>query len=436
MTDQTPLLTLTAKLVHQNAEQAAHSLESMTENEAQAVLVELPPSAIARVCPYLTAGFAAHALKGLPGDSAAHILAELEPQLATSILLQLQPSEQTALINALDPKSKARIQELLVYPEGSAGRIMSTDFLSLRSDITVGDAVTKIRAAAHTRGAASYVYVVDPNDRLVGVVNMRSLIIAAPDDLIANVMHMNVLAIDAFMDREQIAEVLAQRKYFAAPVIDSDGRLLGVIKTEQVVKQISVSVTEDLQTMFGVGRTERAFSPIRFSMMRRLPWLHVNLLTAFLAAAVVAIFEDVIARITILAVFLPVIAGQGGNAGAQSLAVVMRGLVLREIRPGAMRRLLIKEGVIGSLNGLIIGVVTGLVAWVWNDNPMFGLVVALAMIVNLIAAGLAGAGIPLLMKAVGIDPAQSSSIILTTVTDVVGFLAFLGFAVLFQGHLI
>ncbi|MBD3298877.1 MAG: magnesium transporter [candidate division Zixibacteria bacterium] len=436
MTDQTPLLTLTAKLVHHNAEQAAHSLESMTEDEAQTVLVELPPAAIARVCPHLSPGFAAHALKGLPGETAAHILAELDPQLATSILLQLQSSEQTALINALDPKSKLRLQELLVYPEGSAGRMMSTDFLSLRSDITVGDATAKIRAATHTRGAASYVYVIDPGDRLVGVVNMRSLIIASPDDLIANVMHTNVLAIDAFMDREQIAEVLAQRKYFAAPVIDSEGRLLGVIKTEQVVKQISVSVTEDLQTMFGVGRTERAFSPIRFSMIRRLPWLHVNLLTAFLAAAVVAIFEDVIARITILAVFLPVIAGQGGNAGAQSLAVVMRGLVLREIRSGAMRRLLIKEGVIGLLNGLIIGVVTGLVAWFWNDNPMFGLVVALAMIVNLIAAGLAGAGIPLLMKAVGIDPAQSSSIILTTVTDVVGFLAFLGFAVLFQGYLI
>jgi magnesium transporter len=162
----------------------------------------------------------------------------------------------------------------------------------------------------------------------------------------------------------------------------------------------------------------------------------VNLATAFLAAAVVALFEDIIAQMTILAVFLPVVAGQGGNAGAQSLAVVMRGLVMREIPPNQMLRLIVKEGRLGILNGAVIGIVTALVAWLWQGNPYLGVVIGLGMLVNLFFAGLAGASIPLLMKRIGIDPAQSSSIILTTVTDVLGFVAFLGFAVIFQRFLV
>jgi len=174
---------------------------------------------------------------------------------------------------------------------------------------------------------------------------------------------------------------------------------------------------------------------VLFSLRKRLPWLHVNLGTAFLAASVVGLFEDVIARFTVLAVFLPVVAGQGGNAGAQTLAVVMRGLVLREIPRGKIWRLILKETSVGILNGVAIGLVTALVAWMWHGNAVLGVVIGLAMIVNLFAAGLSGAAIPLTMKTMGLDPAQSSSIVLTTVTDVVGFFSFLGFAVLFQNHL-
>ena len=173
-----------------------------------------------------------------------------------------------------------------------------------------------------------------------------------------------------------------------------------------------------------------------FCLQKRLPWLHVNLVTAFLAASVVALFEDVIARITVLAVYLPVVAGQGGNAGAQSLAVVMRGLVMKEIPAQRVRALLAKESIIGAVNGVAIGLVTAGVAWAWNGNPYLGLVIGLAMIVNLTAAGFSGAMIPIAMKKFGLDPAQSSSIVLTTVTDVVGFFAFLGFAVMLQDLLI
>jgi magnesium transporter len=188
--------------------------------------------------------------------------------------------------------------------------------------------------------------------------------------------------------------------------------------------------------MFGAGGDERVSSTIWFSIKKRLPWLHVNLATAFLAAAVVAAFEGIIAKLTVLAVFLPVVAGQGGNVGAQSLAVVMRGIVMREIRRDKKFRLVLKEGILGAVNGAVIGAVTALIAWMWNGNPYLGLVIGLGMLVNLISAGLSGSSIPLIMKKIGIDPAQSSSIILTTVTDVVGFLAFLLFAVIFQGYLL
>jgi magnesium transporter len=230
--------------------------------------------------------------------------------------------------------------------------------------------------------------------------------------------------------------VLRQRHLFAVPVVDAEQRLLGVVKADRVIQDVQEETTEDLLRMVGVGGDETTASSLWFSLRKRLPWLHVNLLTAFLAASVVAVFEDIIAKITILAVFLPVVAGQGGNAGAQSLAVVMRGIVLREIRPSTGMRLVVKEGCLGALNGLIIGVVTALIAWFWKGSPFLGVVIGLGMLVNLTAAGAAGAAIPLVMKRLGFDPAQSSSIILTTITDIVGFFAFLGFAVLFQQYLI
>jgi magnesium transporter len=203
-----------------------------------------------------------------------------------------------------------------------------------------------------------------------------------------------------------------------------------------MIRGVQEDVTKDIQQMFGAGRDEKVFSSIWFSLKKRLPWLHVNLATAFMAAAVVAMFEGIIAKLTVLAVFLPVVAGQGGNAGAQSLAVVMRGIVMREIPKNKKLTLIMKEGKLGAINGATIGLVTAMMAWTWYGSPYLGLVIGLGMLVNLICAGLSGAAIPLLMKRIGIDPAQSSSIVLTTVTDIVGFFAFLSFAVLFQNYLL
>lgn len=436
MATRTPLLPLVQKFFESDPVAAAHTLETMEEAEALAVLKALPPTLSAQAFRHLQVSHVATLLKEVPPDLFREIVRRLDPQQGAAILASLPEDIRKSFVDNLSEREKRKIQELLAYPENSAGRIMATDFLAFHAEVKVKGAIQKIRSLAHRKSLASYAYVVDRDDHLIGVINMRDLLLASADATLESIMRRDVFAVDAFMDREEVANQLAERRFFAAPVVDQENRLLGLVKTDQLLEHVQAEATEDIQKMFGAGGDERAFSPISFSLRKRLPWLHVNLATAFLAAAVVALFEDVIARITVLAVFLPVVAGQGGNAGAQSLAVVMRGLVMREIPEQKVRRLLTKEVLIGTANGLIIGVVTAAIAWGWHGNPYLGVVIGLAMIVNLVAAGLSGAAIPITMKAIGLDPAQSSSIILTTVTDVVGFFAFLGFAVVFQGYLI
>lgn len=415
---------------------AARSLETMPEEQVVEVLKALPPALAAKAVRQLQVTYAAAVLKDAEADLFKEISEGLDPHHAATIFMHLPGAARERFLQHAPEKLKREIQEHLTYPEDSVGRLMSTNFLAVRTDLTVGEAIERIRLLAQKRFPASYAYVVDEQDRLKGVMNMRDLLLATPDQKLGDLMRKETFTLHSFTDREEAARELAKRRYFAVPVVDHEGHILGIIKAEQLLQGVQEEITEDMQRMFGAGGDERVFSPMPYSLKKRLPWLHVNLATAFLAAAVVALFEDTIAKITVLAVFLPVVAGQGGNAGAQSLAIVMRGLVMREIPKDKFKQLVFKESFLGAISGTVTGVVTAAVAWMWHGNPWLGLVIGLAMIVNLFAAGLSGAAIPILMKRVGLDPAQCSSIILTTVTDVVGFFAFLGFAVVFQNRLL
>lgn len=430
-----PFLPLAKKYFEQDIVGATHSLEMMDENDAIEVIKALPVPLIVRVIKHVQVSYAASLLTNIDVELSSTILSSLESQFATTIFMHLPEETRSHLLKYIPEKLKSQFREVLTYPEDSIGRLMSTDFLSFNKDVQIGKVIEKIRALSKKRYPSSYAYVIDEEEHLVGVINMRDLMLASPQESLESVMRKDVFSLHCFVDREEAANELSKRRYFAAPVVDSQNHILGIIKAEQLIQGIQEEVTEDLQRMFGAGGDERTFSPISFSLKQRLPWLHVNLATAFLAAAVVAMFEGVIAKITILAVFLPVVAGQGGNAGAQSLAVVMRGIVMREIPRDKVRKLILKESGIGAINGLVIGTVTAVVAWAWHGNPYLGLVIGLGMLVNLIIAGLSGSSIPIFMKAIGLDPAQCSSIILTTMTDVMGFFAFLGFAVLFQNYL-
>jgi len=430
------LLPLVRKYFETDHVAAAQALEAMSVEEAVSVIHALPPQLAAQAFKYLQPIYAAAILKDVPDTLFRDIVSELESQQGAQIFQSLPKDLRPKLLEYLPEKLKEEIRERLIYPEDSAGNIMTTNFLALRDDMNTKEAIARVRELAGKKESAFYAYVVDKENILVGIMNMRDMMLAKDDSRVSSVMRRDIFSVNSFMDRERVAEELSNRKYLAAPVVDAEGHMLGVIKADEMIQDVQEEATEDIQKMFGAGGDERVFSTVSFSMKKRLPWLYVNLATAFLAAGVISLFEDVIARITILAVFLPVVAGQGGNAGAQSLAVVMRGLVMREIPHNKSGRLIMKELWMGAISGLLIGVVTAGVAWVWQGNPYLGLVIGLAMIVNLAVAGLAGAAIPVMMKAVGLDPAQCSNIILTTITDVMGFLSFLGFAVLFQSYLL
>lgn len=427
---------LVRKFIENDVVLASNIIEMLKDKEASEVLEGLPSDLAVRVIKNLQVNFAAVLLEQTKDEFLQKVLPKFEPQLLTTILMHISAESRARLRQYINGAIEAQVRDLLEYPEGSVGRIVTTDFLSFDKNVIAKDAISKIRSLSRRHLPASYAYVVDDQKHLIGVLNMRDLMTAQSGQTLESIMIKDLFSLHYFMDVQDAAAELARRKYFAAPVVDSENRIIGIIKAERLIQGVQEDSSQDIQRMFGAGRDEKPFSSIFFSLKKRLFWLHINLVTAFMAAAVVALFENIIAKLTILAVFLPVVAGQGGNAGAQSLAVVMRGIVMREIPKDKIFSLILKEGGIGAISGLIIGIVTAVVAWIWYGNPYLGLVIGLGMFFNLIFAGLAGAFIPLFMKKIGIDPAQSSSIILTTVTDILGFLAFLGFAVVFQDFLV
>ena len=435
MAERTPLLPLLRTYVERDSTLAAQVLEAMSVPDAQEVMNLMPPSVAAKIVPHLQVSFAAALLQTATPELIKAVLKKLDAKRVVSLLAQLNVEDRERIVPHLTDQLRFELKEQLEYPEDSIGRIMTRQFLSFHQDTKVQDVTRKLRLLAKKQPPASYVYVVGEADRLVGVLNMYGLLLASPEQPIHDLMRSEIFALDGFTSQEEAAAELARRKYFAVPVVDGQGHILGIVRGQDLMQELQQDVSEDLLRMVGVDTDERPFSPISFSLRKRLPWLHVNLVTAFMAAAVIAMFEGLIAKITVLAVFLPVVAGQGGNAGAQSLAIVMRGLVMREIPSHRRKQLVLKETVLGATNGAVTGLVTGILAWLLYGNPTLGLVVGLGMLVNLLFAGMAGASIPLIMKSLRLDPAQCASIILTTVTDVIGFLAFLGFALLFRNQL-
>ena len=437
MNDAELLIPFTVQLIERDIAEATKIFEGLSRSSAAEILMMLPVELTTRVLQRLQVSYTASLLDQGDPVLVKKIIQRLSPRKAASVVMHLSQTSRARLMPNVTGALAEEIREMLTYPENSVGRYMSSDFLTFQKEESAGKVIDKMKKlAAEKSFPASYTYVVDDDNILLGVINTRDLMLTPADGKLESIMITSVFSLHCFTERGEAAREMSKRKYFAAPVVDSENRLLGIIKGENLLHGLKDDLTRDIQTMVGVGRDEKTFSPVFFALKKRLLWLTINLGTAFLAASVVAMFEGIIAKLTILAVFLPVIAGQGGNAGAQSLAVVMRGLVMREIPPKRIPELNLKETKLGALNGILIGFITAVIAWGWYGNPWLGLVIGLGMVINLIIAGLAGSSIPIIMKRWGIDPAQSSSIILTTVTDVMGFLAFLGLAVIFQRFLI
>ena len=376
----------------------------------------------------------------LPTDIAEAILAQadttylgelfrlLDPVYAASLLRRADPQLRTRVQARLAPAVAQDLERLMGFPDNSAGGLMDPRTVTLRGDMTARDALERLRR--NKPRFTHHLFVVDRERRLHGMVEIEALALADTDEPVEAVMRPVRMAVAALEHRDELLEKLDRHGISDVPVTDVEGRLIGVIHHDQLFGAVQEESAGDIQAMFGASRDERALSGVGFAVRKRLPWLHINLLTAFLAASVVGLFEHTIAQFTALAVLLPVVAGQSGNAGAQALAVTMRGLALREIGVRHLFRVAAKEVSAGMVNGVLIALTTAVGVLVWSGSGGLALVIASAMVLSMAAAGLAGATIPIALTAAGQDPAQSSSIILTTVTDIVGFLSFLGIAAL------
>jgi magnesium transporter len=397
----------------------------------------------------LAAGRAGRTLRELPEALLGDFLRQVDDNRLTVIIGRLPPDDAVHLLSQLDEERRATIVErvpaehraeidrLLRYAPGTAGALMTPRVLALTEGTTADDAISEIRRLGEQIEEASYLYVVDDTRRLCGVVPLRRLVASPPQQTLGELMIEDPAAVSALADQEEVAQLVSKYNLLAIPVIDPESRqLLGVITVDDVIEVIHEEATEDMYHMAGLSEGERVFSPFGRTVNKRTPWMVANLVTAFLAAAVVGLFQDSIAEVVALAVFMPVVAGMGGNMGNQTLTIITRGLALGELQFSSALRAVLKQIGVGLFVGSVVGLLAGGIAYLWLGNPMFGLVLVLAMIANMALAGLAGASIPLALKAAGQDPALGSSVIVTAFTDIFGFLCFLGLATLFMRYLV
>ncbi len=418
------------------------TLAELHPAEASLELLSLSKEEAAKKIHDLDLDFAAETLEALdPWQSSgiflelsqatrAKLIERMHPDDSVDLLQEIPEEEREKVLDLVDGLTRRRLANLLEYPEDSAGGMMSPEVLSLPETMSVGKATEELRREEKQLEEINYVYVTDEEDRLTGVLPLRDIAFRDPDLQLREVMNEEVKSVRPEFDREKVARLFDRYDYMALPVVDAAGCLLGIITVDDVIDVLRQENTEDMLEMVGISeaREESIWTPWNISMKHRLPWLVINLGTALLAAIVVSLFKGTIARFAVLAVFMPVIAGQGGNSGSQTVALLVRGIALGEIDWEQGTRALAKESVLGLLHGVSIGFIVGLIAYFWNGSLEIALIVGASMVLSMVVAGIAGVAIPLGLKKVGLDPALSANIWMTTVTDVAGFFFLLGLA--------
>jgi magnesium transporter len=368
-------------------------------------------------------------------EEIAKLAQEIESDDAAALIDHLPEELSAAVLDLMRPKQSGEVENLLEYDEQTAGRIMNPQVFALSEDLTVGEAITELQGNRDVE-MVFYLYVVDERRHLVGVTSLRRLLLVSPETPLKRIMTTDLISARVDMDQEEVARQVASYNLLAIPVVDEENKLVGVITVDDIIDVIKDEATEDIYRLAGVAGDERPFTPAGESLRKRLPWLGVNLVTAFVAASVVALFEGTIERITVLAVFMPIVAGMGGNAATQTLTVIVRGIALGDLTWSNSRKALVKEAVVGLGNGVVLGLIAALVAWGTRGNPVLGLVLCAAMMINMFVAATAGTLVPLGLRAANIDPALASSVFITTLTDVFGFFSFLGLATIFMRYLV
>lgn len=405
--------------------ESALILDSFPIDQILTYLSDLPAASAKEVFSRLNPDVAAEAIKNMEDKLFIQLFSNINTHLGARLLSRLDEKDIEKKLTLVPNLLSREMQDFLSYLPDSAGYLMETNVTTFYPENTVQDVLDRIRKLGDRKIIA--VFIINESGNLLGKIPLQLIAISQPKEKLTRLLQA-APAVNAMASREEVLQIMEKERMLQIPVTDVNNHLLGVIRNETLIDATKQELTENLQAMFGAGREEHALSKVSFAVKKRLPWLQVNLATAFLASLVVGFFEDTIAKITILAVFLPVVAGQSGNTGSQALAVTMRGLALREVRISQWFQVAKKEILVGLINGVAVAFTTGIIVYFWASSFGIALVIAVSMIISMMIAGFSGAGIPMALKAVGQDPATSSSIILTTVTDICGFLSFLGLA--------
>lgn len=424
------------------------------QRQAKRLLARLHPADIAELFALLTPGeqqallgvllelrLAARTLRELgsetqrqvfamtPDGPLASMLGRLTPPDAVDLLREMDEERREAVLALLEPSFAARVRNLMRYGEATAGGLMNPDVSSFSGDLAAGEAVARLRQLAEER-RLFYLYVTDERRHLLGIVSLWALVTSASDRLLREIMTRDVVTVRVDMPEEDVAQVFGRYDLLVVPVIDEDGKLVGSISVDDVLDVVEEAATEDLYRLANLDTHETLATPPARSVRLRLPWLLLNLTTALAAASVVGLFLGTIEKHAVLAMFLPIVAGLGGNAGTQTLTLMVRGLALGELDLRRSTSVLLRQTLIGTLNGMLAGGALATLTWIWERDLLLSTSLWLAGTVTFTLAGLMGAAVPLFLRRLKLDPALGSSILVTTATDFAGFLSFLGTATL------
>jgi len=402
----------------------ADLMEELDTPDQVALLSRLEPMESADVLEEMEDKDAAMLAELLPSEQLADILDEMEIDEAADVLGDLSQKKVTEALREMDEPED--VISLLRYPDDTAGGLMTHAVITLQQNWTAEQALAELRRVGPESESTYYLFVLDEGKRLLGVIGLRDLVTVPIDTPIVERMETDVVSVLVTTDQEECARTLSRYGFMALPVVDEIGHFLGVITADDLIEVAEDEATEDMYRMVGITGEERVFGPAKESILKRLPWLAINILTLFIAITVVDAFEIVIAGMVALAIFLPLVSGEGGNAGSQTATVIVRGIALGEIAPGDVTRALLKEMRVSLINGGIIGLGTSLVAYVWKQDWRISAGICLAMILNFLMAAATGVLIPLGLKKINVDPALASAAFITGFTDTFGFLFFLG----------
>ena len=409
----------------------AHLIES-SPPKARKILWEMVDKELeGEVLQNLSEELQGHFLSDMSAEEVADIASELDTDDVAYMLQALPERVTQEVLESMDQQDRDRLESVLGYAEDSAGGLMNTDTITIRPDITLDVVLRYLRRHKSLPAMTDNLLVVSRNNEFIGTLAISKLLVSDPHQTVREVMSTDAKIIPATMHDSDVAKLFERHDLVSAPVVDDDGVLVGRITIDDVVDVIRETADHSLMSMAGLDDEEDTFAPALKTSRRRAVWLGINLLTALAASAVIGMFDETIEKVVALAVLMPIVASMGGIAGSQVLTLVIRGQALGHLSGSNFRWLFNREIIVAAINGVLWAVVIAIITFVWFRDPQIALIIAAAIVINLLVAAVAGAGLPLLLKARGIDPALAGSVVLTTVTDVVGFLSFLGLATLF-----